>query len=476
MPSLEKTCKIVLIFPNFRGNEKFNVTPHLAPLGLGYLAAMLKKNNIPYRIIDAAASKISQDTLVQMIEEINPEFVGLSMNVTTSYSGILSAIKIKRRFPDIKILMGGPWAHANFENILHKKIADIVFFGEGEYSIVKLMEAGKDQEKYNQIRGMAYLKDGKIVKTEPNSPIENLDEIPHPTWEQFPIKHYDAIHRAKPFFPIMTIRGCPYDCINCTKIIHGYKPRFRSIENIIEELDYLKKEFNAKEIIIEDDIFNIDLARAKRLLLEIIKRNYSFKIQMANGIRADKIDKEFAHLLKRAGCYKVAIGIESGSPSVIRFLQKKLDLNVVKNAVRILRSEKIVVYGYFILGLPIETINSMIYSIDFADKIDLDVANFFKIIVFPGTKMYDYIINHNGKQMEDLTLKSVNYHTMELSFTPANFTQRDFDKAYLYYLIRFFLNPRRMVRFILTLNPAEMLYFVRRIISFLLTKIKRDEN
>ena len=168
---------------------------------------------------------------------------------------------------------------------------------------------------------------------------------------------------------------------------------------MINELIYLKEKMATKEIIIADDMFNFDLPRTKALLREIIRHNFGFKIQLPNGIRADFVDRELSHLMKLAGVYKVALGIESGSQAVVNFLKKRLDLKVLPETVRLFHEEGITVYGYFIMGLPVENRNSLIYSVDFAKKIDLDVPNFFNLVLYQGIKLYDYVQKRNDMQI-----------------------------------------------------------------------------
>lgn len=470
--------KILLLFPNFLQYETLKINPHQPSLSLAYLSAMLEKENIEHVICDAAADNIGNEKLVSIVYEIQPEFVGITTNIAIIQSAIYSAKIIKEHFPQIKIIMGGPWAHVNYEFLLKKKIADIVCFGEGEYTLANIMKNYKDSlQDISQIERLAYFDGTKIIKTEKRQFIEDLDLLPFPNWKRFPLKKYQVNHRYSSFIPMMTVRGCPYNCINCSKDIHGYKPRFRSIENIITELDYIKKEINPEEIVIMDDVFNINLDRAKQILRAIIKRNYNFKFLFLNGLRADKFDLEFALLLRTAGTYRVALGVESGSQKVIKFLRKSLDLSVVKQTVSYLHKAGITVYGYFMLGLPIENVNSMIHSIDFADKCDFDFAYFNNVLLFPGTELYDYVMkeeNESGRAKEINTKHPVNYLYPELGFKSTNYSNKDFKKVKNYLLYRFFLNPRRIVRFIKGLSFREIIYTLKRVFALISFRLLRS--
>jgi radical SAM superfamily enzyme YgiQ (UPF0313 family) len=258
-------------------------------------------------------------------------------------------------------------------------------------------------------------------------------------------------------YPLLTSRGCPFDCLNCTKIIHGYKLRYRSIENIIAELRYLK-EIGAKEIIIEDDMFNFDLNRMKKMLMAIIKADLGLKFQLSNGIRADRIDKLFAELLYAAGFYRAAIAIESGSQKVLKFLNKQLDLKVVPKAIKILKEAHIVVSGYFIIGLPLETYQSMIYTVQFANNIELDIIVFLNLLIFPSTKLCLYLqssdaIIYQPKKIDPY----MNYISTPISFCTSKLNQKIIQKVLLYNFIRSFINPKRFFHIAASYTVKEII-------------------
>jgi radical SAM superfamily enzyme YgiQ (UPF0313 family) len=355
-------------------------------------------------------------------------------------------------------VVGGPWATAEYRYILKKGYADYVVIGEGERTLLDLLNTENDDiQNLSKIPGLFFLYKNELRGNFQNKQIENLDAIPHPIWDKFPPKKYTRSCRERPMYPFITSRGCPYGCINCTKIIHGFKMRYRSIENMLEELDYLKK-LGAKEIAIEDDMLNLDLKRIKILLLAIIKKKYNFRIQLSNGIRADRIDRTFARLLYAAGVYRVALGVESGSQKVIQFLGKQLDLRIIPQSVKILQDNHIKVLGYFIMGLPIERYQSLLYSITFATKAKFDIMVFLKLVVFPGTKLHEYVIKHtNYPKNAPIIHQTMNYQYTPLQFTTPYLNNSILKKVNNYYLINSFLNPKRFFRYIGSFTLVELI-------------------
>ncbi len=466
------TWKFILLFPNFQSFDRLSVTPHQPSLSLGYLAAMLDKHQIPFQVLDAAAENLSTQEILERVGQFKPDYIGITTNVSIAYASVYTALKIKISFPQIKIVMGGPWATAQYEEIIQHHYADIVVLGEGEYTIVDIGRTDpKDVKSLEKIEGICYNTSNGLYKTHPRNQIQNLDEIPFPKWEYFPKERYTRSARIKPMYPFITSRGCPYNCLNCTKIVHGFRMRYRSIENMVAELDYLKR-LGAREIAIEDDMFNLDLNRIKKLLFEIIKRNYKFRIQLSNGIRADHIDPVFARLLYAAGTYHVALGIESGSQKVVDFLCKGLNLAVLPRSVETLQNAHLKVAGYFIMGLPVETFQSLIHTIDFANRIKLDQVIFLTLVVFPGTRLFEFIATHTNYSSKGLIMgKLLNYQYAPMQFTTKELKPNVIRRVKAYYFIRCFVNPRRFVQYIASFTIKEFIWQMYRNVKIFLKRM-----
>ncbi len=461
--SLTFRVKILLYFPNFNLYEKFGLLPHQPSLALGYLAASLERSGISFEVLDACAEKLTHKQIIKAIARTQPEFIGITTNIAMIYAVTAQARLIRKSFPHIKIIMGGPWSCVEYQSILSKNIADVVVIGEGEHTLLDLLHTPEWNEvNLDKIKGIAFRSKKGVIVTQARELCMDLDQLGHPRWEKFPLRKYNIIHRVAPFFPVMLSRGCPYDCINCTKIVTGYMVRQRSIESIIQELYYLKRHFNCREVIVADDDFNVNLNWAKQVLHAISEhqKSFGFQVHLMSGIRADNVDEEFADLARSAGVYKTGMGVESGSQKVIDFLKKNLNLAKIPKSIEILHSRGILLNGYFMLGIPIETPNSLIYTVYYADRIGLDFAYFLKLLVIPGTKLYDYV-RTNSKVFNDyMGRQAPNFHSTPLMFETEKLKPKDVAKAYRYALIRFYLNPRRISHFLKCLHPSELWYFL----------------
>ncbi|MHA1371292.1 MAG: B12-binding domain-containing radical SAM protein, partial [Promethearchaeota archaeon] len=251
--------KVTLIFPNYLENFFILSITFQQSLGLAMIAAVLKEAGHDVHIIDATAERLNIYRLEKRVLKINPDVIGITTNIAFARKAYLTGKWFKKKHPRFKVMFGGPWATVRYDFLLKNGAADYVVIGEGERTVVELFDAIEGKVGLDRVKGIAYRDDSRIIKTPPRELIEDLDSLPFPAWELFPPPNkYFNKTSGKRFYPICTSRGCPLGCIHCSKIVHGYKLRTRSIENIIAELKYLKKKFNMNGIIVTDDNFNYD--------------------------------------------------------------------------------------------------------------------------------------------------------------------------------------------------------------------------
>jgi len=434
--------KVTLLFPNINIGRIIKIPFH-PPLGLAMLAAVVEKLGYDVSVIDATALNLNDKELIRKLKEINPDVIGITTNILLVRRSLEASRLIQRQIPNVKLVFGGPWASAVYEMLLRKRYCDFVIVGEGEYSFAELLSALEKGELPKTKPGIAYL-DSNTIQLEPPQPIENLDSLPFPAWHLFPSpKKYLHYRRKLIFYPIMTSRGCPYQCNHCTKIVHGTRVRFRSIENVIDEIRYLKERFSIEELTIIDDNFTVNKKRAEKIIDEIIKLNYNLLIQFSNGLRADTLTLKLVKKLKRAGTYKIAIGVESGNQDVVNKIGKKLDLNAVRRAAQIIKREKIILVAFFIIGHPFDTVKTMKDTINFALEIDPDTPLFFKAIAFPGTELYNQV-QRDGKFL--IALKDIDhgYNLSSANYEIYNLRAADVEKMFKMAYRRFYLRPRKM--------------------------------
>ncbi|MBU2064220.1 MAG: B12-binding domain-containing radical SAM protein, partial [Candidatus Omnitrophica bacterium] len=318
--------KILLLNPPYSG-ARVNA---VFCAGLGYIAQALKTNAIEYDILDMSLG-YGYPALKDKIKRFTPDLIGISL-MTYGYKESYALIgRIKRDFPDVRIVAGG----AHISLFREKALRDCagLDFGvvlEGERTIIELCR-GQDPKS---IKGLIFRDEEKnAVYNGGRGFIEDLDAIPFPLYERFELdKVFDKNVNA---LPIVSSRGCPFDCVYCpVKYAIGEKFRARSAENVIEELAY----WHAKgycRFSFADDNFTLVKDRVEKICHELIKgKMHGLKLSCDNGVRADRVDKELLTLMKQAGFYRVAFGVEAGNDKVLKALKKRESIAALKERIQ----------------------------------------------------------------------------------------------------------------------------------------------
>ena len=336
------------------------------PLGIAYLKAVLEKNGIRTVLIDETAGMDASP------ESIDTEWVGLSIFTPTAKLGYEMAKKY--RDAGKKVVIGGP--HASIMPKEAAKHADKVIVGEGEKSVLELFSSRK-----------------KIIQGEL---IKDIDSIPFPDWHGLPFEKYTAPTRRHPYLKVMTSRGCPWGCVYCFKGIFGRSYRMRSPKNVVDEIEHLQREYGVKEIAFIDDNFSQNRQRTIDICREIIQRRIKVDWTCPNGVRVDTMDLSLLKLMKKAGCYQLSFGVESGNQEVLNKIGKGIKLEQVENAVKWAKQAGIATIGFFMIGLPYDTEETMQQTIDFAKRLPLDLVQFTVTVPYPGTELYG-MVEKDGK-------------------------------------------------------------------------------
>jgi len=389
--------KVLLIQPNYRRIYAYakskEITPIFPPLGLAYIAAVLKQSGIEVKILEANAFDLNHNQIKREIEKYNPDFAG----ITSTTSLIEESHEIAKLCPEnVKVVIGGIHASSLPEETLRKfERFNFLIHGEGEFAMLELI-LGK---KINQIKGLWYRKNGKIMHNKERELNKELDKLPFPARELLPMnKYFSAGAKQYPSDYILSSRGCPYGCIFCADhLVHGKLFRYRSPENIIKEIEMLNKK-GVKDFDFVDDNFTFLSDRVDRFCDLMIEKGLNKKMswRCANGIRVDKVNPDLLRKMKKAGCYMVSLGIESGNERILKNMKKNIDLNQVKRAVKWCREAGIETRGLFMFGNLGEDEKTMQDTIDFAKSIDLDTASFHITIPFPSTE-YWKIVKQEGE-------------------------------------------------------------------------------
>ncbi len=387
-----KKVAFVCPYPYYaRGINEATLYP---PIGLASIAAYLEKHGAQCIIVDANVTEEKPEQLLEQLKAFQPDVIGIQMNVVTAQAGIELAklIRDDASFSP-KVVLGGPFATSKHEKLLNDTNAFAIVRGEGEQTFLELCQ-GIDLKG---IPGLSFKDtDGKLITTKDRELFPDINEFPYPAYHLLPdLRRYRARSRKTPFAPIFTSRGCPFRCTFCNANIFGKEFRARSPENVIGEIDMLVQKYGVRQIDIIDDNFSEDVPRAEKIIDLIISRNYNIAINFQNGLRADRLTRDLVHKMKLAGVYKTGIGIESANAKIRNKIKKGLDLKHVENAINWCREEGILTIGFFMLGFPDDTEETLQETIDFAIKLNPSLANFSLVVPLPGTELYEQVKVNN---------------------------------------------------------------------------------
>jgi anaerobic magnesium-protoporphyrin IX monomethyl ester cyclase len=406
-----------------------------ALLGLGYLAAVLEKNQYPVDVIDCQIFKLSFEEFRTELGKRQPDVVGMSASTLTYQTG-LKLLKIAKEVcPNCLTVMGGP--HVTFwdDKALEEcPELDVVVRKEGENTFLELMqriEAGKD---FHDVIGTTCRKDGSFVRNPDRPYIEDLDSLPFPARHLWPL---DRLRETEDVLYLITSRGCIFWCEFCTTVrMHGRKFRMRSPKNVVDELEYLHKTFKVENFTFCDDAFTVDQPRVEELCCEIISRG--LKIKWNCGTRVDMITKELLMKMKEAGCISVWFGVESGTQEVLDSMKKGISTEQTIQTLGWVRELGLKPVPNVILGFPGETKKSAWETIKFVEKLSPDDVGFYNVATpFPGTPLYDQVKEKGWLRVTDFD----KYDTTTPIFETPWLSMKDLGKLRESAFHHFYLRP-----------------------------------
>ena len=435
--------KIVLVNPSIEEYKEMKVIPE----GLCLVAAVIleKFKNFEVKIIDAQSLDYSFEETIKKILDYNPDYLGIGATILSIFSADKIAMRIKNEL-DIPIILGGAQITLLPNEVMKKfKSFDYGVVGEGERTIVELLDAlEKKKKNLSSIKGIIYNSGKKINLTKPREVIEDLDEIPMPAWnllEKIDI-YSKSISRSWrfPAFSFLSSRGCPGQCIFCPKL---YGPRIRaySAERLIQVVKYLQKEYKIKHIDFYDDNFVVFRDRLKKFCQYIIENKLDLTWTCLS--RVNHINKDVLKLMKQAGCKKLEFGIESGNQKILDFEKKDISLEQVRKAVNLAHNQGIETAGFFILGHPLETKETLNQTINFAKNLDLDDAFFSYMVPYPGTYLYN-IARDYGTFEENWE----NMNQGSVSFVPTGLKKENLVYFYKRGVREFYFRPKVVFRYL----------------------------
>lgn len=412
------------------------------PLGLASIAAVLERESYQVKILDANALQLSESEIAREIDGV--DIIGITAMTPFINSAIKVVKEIKREKPGSMVIVGG--AHATIlpeETLSDVPEIDVIVRGEAEATVLELYQALKSGDSLQNVRGITYRDKGEIKSTPTRPPIVDMDSLPFPAYHLLPLQKY-RLHpphgRRLPVMAVLTSRGCPYNCLFCSKPIFGHKFRSQSPQRIASEIEYLVENFKVKEITFYDDIFTLDKKQIAKLAKEFKKHKLS--IPWSCEIRVDLVTEESLATMKEAGCYMIAYGIESGNQNILNNLRKKITIEQVRKAIKMTHDAGIQSVGYFMLGSPGETPTTIHQTIDFAKRLPLDFVQFSITTPYPGTDLYNLYLKSgvSDKNWDNFTYANLKSASIPV-FETASLSKDDLQKwnatAYKEFYLRF---------------------------------------
>ncbi|MBU0963398.1 MAG: B12-binding domain-containing radical SAM protein [Nanoarchaeota archaeon] len=391
--------KVILLFPPFEReiNDNLQITTVKkyansvpVPLSLTSVAASLEAVGHDVSILDANALQYTKEQIISHLKSKKPDIVGLTTS-TLSYHQEREWIGLVKKELGIPIMVGGKHAWYYPKELLKNDSIDYVFSGEADKTIVDFMDAYEkgNTKKLKNIKGLLFKENGKIIDNGFSDQINNLDELPFPAIHMLPLEKYHTfLTKRRKFITMITTRGCTSRCTFCDAHLEKY--RFRSAENVVEEMQRAY-DLGVREIELYDSAFTINKKRAIEIAEGIKKRKLDLRWDIRT--RVNLVNEEVLKALRSAGCVRVNYGLESGDPNILKNMKKDITLEQIERAILLSKKLGFEVFGYFILGCPGETEDSMNRTIALSKKYPFDYVQFTRMVALPRTELYQQFIN-----------------------------------------------------------------------------------
>ncbi len=439
--------------PEVYGRMESPDHPHM---GLAYLAAAIENAGHRVTMLDMHADNISAADLKELVLDLRPDVAGLTAT-TPLIEFAFELADLLKSSTGCTIVLGGIHPTLMHHECIANPSVDYVVKGEGEYTIVELLDCIEKENSPEGIDGLLYKNaEGAAVETPDRCAIGDLDDIP------FPARHLIKNHKYSypdalftPAYPMITSRGCPGKCTFCSAaFLHGRKFRFRSAGNVVDEIELLIEKYRAKEIHIWDDNFVTNKKRVFEIRDEMLRRKLKIFLSFPNGVRIDSVNSELLSALKEMGTYSLAFGVESGSQEILDRARKNITLDKIEKTFELAKRMKFEIWAFSLLGLPCETEETIRRTMDFAIKLDPDVAKFHILKPYPRTAVYEELAARS--LILDSDYRRYGIHTPPVHRLPdisADDLLRWQQKAYR----KFYLRPSKILKHALRMKTINRL-------------------
>lgn len=395
------TAHVVLVNPPYPSGAPKSI---FIPLGIGYLAAVLEEKGFSVDVIDCQVQNPTQNQLEGELSRLQPDMVGVT-STTLTYGPVREIVKTAKQVcPKCVVVLGGPHVTVMDEQtLIEQPEADVVVRGEGEQTVLELVQLISESKMKNlgKVTGITFREKQRIFKTPDRLFIQNLDELPYPAYKHFPLSKYKLF--GKTYLPIITSRGCPFQCTFClASRICGKRFRTRSPKNVAAELEWLRDTYGADAFAFYDDTFTFDRKRAVEICEEMKKRNINLPWDCRT--RVDQVSKKILAEMRNANCLLVHFGVESGNQKMLDAMRKGTTVEQNERAIKWAKEAGILVAISVVLGYPGETPAMLRETLDFIRRTEPDYVYMCVAIPYPGTEMREVLKDLGWKMSTDWNL------------------------------------------------------------------------
>lgn len=417
-------------------------------LGLLYLAGYLRANGHGVSILDAEGLGYSLEQTVDEVRHLAPDVLGITTTTLSVHQAAAVAQRAKSFLPSLRVILGGPHVTALPEDTMSRFPAvDGCVLGDGEISFGRIVDnIANGRSLGDGVDGFLWRDGARLVLNEKTRHLHDLDSLPMPAFDLldgFPHRYRPPFHsfHQLPVANIVTARGCPGVCSFCDRSVFGRKPFFHSVAYIMEMIELLVEKYGVREISIKDDMFVVDKGRVFQFCDALRERKLD--ITWSCNARVNYVSDDMLGAMKSAGCWMISYGIESGSPEMLGKMMKGITLKQVDNALELTRKHGIVSKGFFMIGIPGETEQTLQQTLEYLPRLRLDEMNVNFFTPFPGSALYTETL------AEGFSPDFTRMNMMDIVYTPRGLDEATLKKYQKMMIRAFYLRPAKLFDYLL---------------------------
>jgi radical SAM superfamily enzyme YgiQ (UPF0313 family) len=453
-------------------------------IGIAYIAAVLRENGFNVQVVDAYVNSYTLMDIMNIIRQDTPDIIGVSVLTPSAEVVYEISRNIRITFPQIKIVMGNMHASLFSDEILSMGYADFVVHREGEITMPLLLKALENKNNLESVNGISFKKNNVLVNNPMMPHMDDLDLLPFPAWDLFPMHKYSTdprteVKKGTVEMQILATRGCPNQCTFCSSRTDrslGSKYRIRNPKSVVDEMIYMHEVYENEVFSFMDLAFPLVRKHAIEFCNEIISRRLGEKFKWVTECRVKSLDDELLMFMKKAGCVRVCFGIESGNDEILKLLKKGFTTEDVRKAVRMAQKAGIEVDGMFMIGLPGETAATIAETIDFAIELNVRYAIFNIFVPYPGCELYDILKAQgkiNYKRWSDFTSYPTYSGGMPV-YAPDGLSKERLMELQTRAMRRFYLRPKFIINEFKNFKANKIFHYIEGFKGLLSTSQYKD--